>query len=103
MFETTARNTGKGIILDVSGDVDLEVAPKLWSAMERALEQSLSLKIRLSEVQFIDSSGIAMLLKGLKRAKDRKIEYAILDPSPRVLRVMELADLHNVFSIERSK
>ena len=102
MFEATTSNSGEEVVVTVKGDVDLEVAPKRWTAIESALKQSLSLKIRLSDVQFIDSSGIAMLLKGFKYAKDQSIDYAILDPSPRVTKVMELAALHTLFTIERS-
>ena len=102
MFEATTNNSGEETVLTVKGEVDIQVAPDLWKVMQDAFGGARSLKIELKDVSYIDSSGIATLLKGLKYANDNKIEYAILDPSPQVLKVIELAHLHTLFSIEHS-
>ena len=102
MFEVTTKSTGESTVLSVRGEVDLETSPQLWNEMESALERSRSLKVELKDVSYIDSSGIATLIKGLKHANQSEVSFVILDPSPRVVAVMELAQLHTLFSIERS-
>jgi anti-sigma B factor antagonist len=102
MFEVQTKAAGDQRTVVVQGEVDLEVSPELWNAMESALSGTAGLRVDLSAVSYIDSSGIAMLVKGLKHARKQEVSFALLDPSEAVLQVMELAQLHKLFVIETS-
>ena len=100
MFEVTTQENGELTVLTVRGEVDLEVAPELWSLIEKTIDAGRPLKVRLADVSYIDSSGIATLIRGLKHAQKKKVDYSLLEPSKRVLDVLELAQLDRLFSIE---
>jgi anti-sigma B factor antagonist len=89
-------------VVRVSGDVDLDSSPRLWQELQRALQVARQVKVELRAVTYMDSSGIATLIQGLKHAGKRSIDFRLLDPSERVMAVLELAQLPKLFSIERS-
>jgi anti-sigma B factor antagonist len=62
-------------------------------------EAERGLILLLSEVEFIDSSGIAVLIEGLKWSRARSIAYVLAQLPPAVKMVIELARLENFFSI----
>lgn len=100
MFEAKAHENGEATIVTVRGEVDMEVAPDLWEVIEEAIEEGRPIKVRLAEVTYMDSSGIATLIRGLKHAQIKRVRYALLDPSRRVRDVLELAQLDRLFTIE---
>lgn len=57
------------------------------------------LVVLLSEVPFIDSSGIAVLIEGLKWSRQRTIPYILAQLTPAVQMVIELARLQHFFTI----
>jgi anti-sigma B factor antagonist len=57
------------------------------------------LVLDLSEVRFVDSSGLGALLSGLKNAGMRESRYALAGLQPRVQSMFELTRLHRVFEI----
>ena len=57
------------------------------------------LVLQLAEVPFIDSSGIAVLIEGLKWSRKRMLPYVLTQLTPAVQMVIELARLDNFFTI----
>jgi anti-sigma B factor antagonist len=53
----------------------------------------------LAEVTFIDSSGIAVLIEGLKWSRERNLPYVLVALPAAVQMVIELARLENFFTI----
>jgi len=89
-------------VVRVTGEVDLDSSPELWTQLQGALRGGRPVKVDLSEVSYIDSSGVAMLIKGLKHASKSGQKYQLVDPSPRVMAVLELAQLPQIFEIVRT-
>ncbi len=58
--------------------------------------------VALSEVTFMDSSGIAVLIEGLKWSRGRALPYMLTQLTPAVQMVLELARLEHFFSIAES-
>lgn len=87
----------------VAGEVDLETSPRLWQQLQSASQAGVGIRVDLSDVDYIDSSGIAVLVQGLKLAGKRSIDYRLVEPSARVMAVLELAQLQRLFNIERSE
>jgi anti-sigma B factor antagonist len=56
----------------------------------------------LAEVTFIDSSGIAVLIEGLKWSRERNLPYVLVELPAAVQMVIELARLENFFTIAAS-
>ncbi len=87
-------------IIKVSGDVDMDSSPSLRSEITRLLKTKQGLKVDLSDVGYLDSSGIAVLIQGYKAAQKPAVAYALLNPSPQVKAVIDLAQLNRLFTIE---
>jgi anti-sigma B factor antagonist len=75
-----------------SGDIDLATVGKLDEHIAATIadEKTASVVIDLSQVSFIDSTGIAALLRGRRLADDPPKPYRITGASGLVRQVLEL-------------
>lgn len=77
------------------------------SAFRRTLQLEIQradrgLVLHLADVTFIDSSGIAVLIEGLKWSRERGLPYVLVALPSAVKMVIELARLENFFTITGS-
>jgi anti-sigma B factor antagonist len=77
----------------VRGDVDLATTPDLDAAIDTALAMpdTAGVVVDLSDVGFLDSSGISSLLKGRRHADRRGATYRIAGATGIALRVLEMS------------
>ena len=92
------EQSGK-IVVALSGEIDMEEAPKVRRALLDSLKKKRDILVDLALVTYIDSSGIASLIEGLQTARKQKNDLALVSVSPRARRVLELARLDKVFTI----
>jgi anti-anti-sigma factor len=84
---------GPGVrVLEVHGEVDLAVASQLQKAIERALDADRVL-VDLAGCDFLDSTGIAVLIRGREALATSGGELSICNPGRQVLRVLEVTGL----------
>ena len=84
----------------VRGDVDLHSSPGLRSAVLDAVSAGRGpVLVDLSAVTYMDSSGVATLIEGLRAAGRRNAGYFLVAPSEPVRKVIRLARLDAVFKI----
>jgi anti-sigma B factor antagonist len=86
--------------LTVRGDLDMDSSPNLRDAIKKAITGGTTLRIELSGVGYIDSSGIAVLIQGHKWALKSQVAFRLVTPSPKVQAVIKLAQLQTLFTIE---
>lgn len=79
--------------IQVAGDLDLAVADQLQEAIERS--RSAQTLIDLADCRFIDSTGIAVLVRARQGAADEGRLLAVHSPSDQVLRVFQITGLTN--------
>jgi anti-sigma B factor antagonist len=74
------------------GDIDLATAPPLEQALADAAEGEAvgRIEVDLSGVEFLDSSGIASLLRGYRLAEAAGLGYRIFGASGMVRQILEL-------------
>ncbi len=90
-------------VISVSGEVDLATSPKLDSAVIAALKFGTEgLVIDLSDVTFMDSSGLGVIVRGLKRCREADIALDLVITSERVLKVFGITGLDQVIPIHDS-
>jgi anti-sigma B factor antagonist len=83
----------------VRGEVDIATAPALEQALETAIRESAgALVVDLSGVEFLDSSGLQVLLRAraLLGREDRAL--AVVCPRGPVRRVFELSGVSELFA-----
>ena len=86
-------------VLRLTGSVDLEHSPDIRRTLLDAVAERINVFVDLSEVTYIDSSGIACLVEALQTARDRGASLGLISVSRQAMRVLELARLDMVFSI----
>jgi anti-sigma B factor antagonist len=103
--QIAARSSGNCVILDISGDIDLANSPAMRKTLLGEIKEKHSSKIflNLKNVRYIDSSGIASLVEGLKASRDNGARMILYALSPSVREVMELSRLQKIFEIYESE
>ena len=99
-LELATRSQGAERTIVVKGDVDMDSSPELRDEVKRALKGAQSLKLDLSGVSYMDSSGIAVLIQALRASNAQKAAFSLLNPSGQVNGVIGLSQLQTVFKIE---
>jgi anti-sigma B factor antagonist len=87
------------VLIRLSGEVDLSWSQQVRHAVLAALENHPAVGVELSDVSYIDSSGIAALVEGFQSARARGSRFALVAISDPVRAVLELARLDRVFLI----
>jgi anti-sigma B factor antagonist len=87
------------LLIRLRGEVDLSWSQQVRQAVLAALETNPAVGVELSEVSYIDSSGIAALVEGFQSARARGSRFALVAVSDAVRAVLELARLDRVFLI----
>ncbi|GAA0896686.1 STAS domain-containing protein [Virgisporangium ochraceum] len=84
-------------VLRVTGDLDLETAPRLLAGVEPHLVASdESLIIDLSALSFIDSSGLSALIRINQRVAATGRRLTIIAPAPQVAKAFEITGLDQI-------
>jgi anti-sigma B factor antagonist len=87
-------------VVAVRGEIHVSTAPELSTLLAEALERGVqSLVLDLSEVEFIDSTGLSVLLNLLRRLTQRGGGLVIVCTNPTVLRLFEITRLESTFDI----
>jgi len=89
-------------ILAVSGEVDLSTSPKMRDALLGCILGGASVVVDLSQVAYIDSSGVASLVEAFQNAKSRGQGFILANVGETPLRVLKLARLDRVFIIHEA-
>lgn len=82
----------------MAGEVDVFTAPKLRERLIAAVnEGNARIVVNLTEVGFMDSTGLGVLVGGLKRVKERDGTLALAGAKGTVQRVLGVTGLSAVF------
>jgi anti-anti-sigma factor len=105
-FEVGSETMDGGVhVLTVSGELDLGTSPAFREPLEGVLEQKKpSLLIDLTECEFIDSTGVAMIVEAWHRLEDRgNGRLALCCANPQVRRVLEITGINSSISIHAER
>lgn len=95
-----SRPEGSWTVIDVKGEVDVYTAPKLREKIVDLVTQgSYRLVVDLEGVEFMDSTGLGVLVGGLKRVKSHGGTLALVCTKPKILKVFSITGLSKVFPI----
>lgn len=87
----SVRAAADEIDVAIAGEIDIASAGPLTRALTQVLQRKpVMVTIDLAEVSFLDSSGIRCLLDASKRAESVGSHLVVRNPTPMVLRVMEI-------------
>ncbi len=89
----------------VSEDIDHHRAKGLREAMDARLytDRPAQFLLDMSKVSFMDSSGLGLILGRFTLCRELGIEFKLIDPSPEVEKILNLAGTGRLIRIEHSK
>jgi anti-sigma B factor antagonist len=97
------KEQGGWAVLAVSGEVDVATAPRLRERLvDLVTEGNHRIVVDLENVDFLDSTGLGVLVGALKRVRTHDGDLALVCTQPRILKVFEITGLTKVFSIHKS-
>ncbi len=86
-------------VVRLSGNVDFERSLEIRKVLLETVAGKRNVIVDLSEVTYIDSSGIACLVEALQMARNHGANLGLLSVSAQAMRALELARLDIVFPI----
>jgi anti-sigma B factor antagonist len=89
---TDTSTKPRAVGLFVRGQLDLTAVSAFRESLTRATRTSRAVEIHLGDVDFIDGSGLSMLIEAMARARKADYEISIVDASDCVRRLIEITD-----------
>jgi len=90
-------------IIEVGGEVDVYTAPKLREAIVAAVDAGHTrLIIDVQKVEFLDSTGLGVLVGALKRVRADDGSLDIVCTQERIAKIFEITGLDKVFGLHDS-
>jgi anti-anti-sigma factor len=87
------------VVVRVQGEVDAATAPRMGQTVDAQLARRRRVVLNLSEVEFMDLHGLAVLMRASRRARVDGGSFAVERPAPCVIRLFELVRLDDEIPI----
>jgi anti-sigma B factor antagonist len=99
--QISARRQDKTTIFALSGDVDFANSPVVRDSVLREIRESRTPRVvvNLSQVRYMDSSGVASLVEGLKASRDLGSRFILVGLTNSTREVLQLSRLMKVFDV----
>ena len=98
------RRADSHSIVDVKGEIDVYTAPKLREKLiELVSEGSYDVVVNLEGVEFLDSTGLGVLVGALKRVKAHDGSLSLICTQDKILKIFKITGLTKVFAIHSSE
>lgn len=86
--------------IQLLGELDMSTAPQLREELLGLIAGGATMvTVDLSELAFVDSTGLSVLITGLKRLRQQGGDMTLRSPTPGTRRVLEITGLTEVFPI----
>jgi len=93
-FKVNTRDLRPGTRdVQIEGELDLAVAGQLDEVLATAVEECTQVLVGLERCAFIDSSGIAVILRAHNRMQEEGNQLVVYAPTDQVLRVLSMTGL----------
>ena len=90
-------------VIDVAGMIDIYTAPRLRELLiDLVSTNSYQLVINLERVEFLDSTGLGVLVGGLKRVRAHDGSLELVCTQERILKIFRITGLTKVFGIHET-
>ena len=91
-------------VISVSGEIHVSTAPEFQRRLDAAISRGkTAVVLDLTETEFIDSTGLSVILNGLRRVTRQRGRMAIVCTNPTVRRLFEITRLDSTFDIHETR
>ncbi len=99
----TRQTDGRTVVV-VVGEIDVYTAPKLRDKITELVNAgNRTLLVDLEKVEFLDSTGLGVLVGGLKKVRAQDGSMALICSQDRLLKIFRITGLAKVFTIHDSE
>lgn len=100
-MQISVRRHDNVTIFDLTGDIDFANSPEVRESVLREIQENRPTRvaINLSKVHYIDSSGVASLVEGLKASRDLGSRFVLFGLSASTREILQLSRLIKVFEV----
>jgi anti-sigma B factor antagonist len=93
-------NKGDVEVIDVEGEIDVYTAPQLRELLiELVNKKHYRLVVNMEQIEFLDSTGLGVLVGGLKRVRMHEGSLDLVCTQPRILKILRITGLTKIFGI----
>ena len=97
-YKVTEEGNISTVHLD--GEIDMDVTEKAKEVIFPVIDSGKEVHLNLSQVQYMDSSVISVLIESHQRALEKNTKVIIKDVSKSVLKVIMMAKLEQILNLE---
>lgn len=102
-LDITVDKTDDLCVFSLEGEVDVYTAPQLKQSLVDSIDGGcVNILVDMQQVGFIDSSGLGVLVGGLRRAKERSGSIRLVCSRDNILKIFRITGLDKVFPIFES-
>ena len=87
-------------IVHLDGEIDMDVTEKAKEIIMPLIEAKKEVHLNLKEVQYMDSSGISVLIESHQKALESNTKVVVKEVSKSVLKVIMMAKLEQILNLE---
>ena len=103
-LSVTSREQGGRTVVEVSGEIDVYTAPVLRERLNDLVgEGHHHLVVDMEKVDFLDSTGLGVLVGGLKKVRAHDGSMRLICNQERLLKIFRITGLAKVFTIHSSQ
>jgi len=97
------REVGDATVVAVGGEIDVYTAPRLRDKITELVGNGVyHLIIDMESVEFLDSTGLGVLVGGLKKVRAHDGSLQLICTQERLLKIFRITGLAKVFTIHAS-
>src|SRR5580698_2677950 len=91
---------GDCYVVELSGEIDVYTSPKVKDAVSDLIDRGVyNLVINLENVRYIDSTGLGVLIGGLKRVREHGGTVNLVCTNPQIRKIFDITGLVKIFGI----
>jgi len=99
-IDIKAEHDGDALIFRLRGSLDIATSPSVRAALSEAADNGKhDIIVDLTELQFIDSTGLGALIGAHRRAVENKGRVCLVAREGVILRLLNITGLIRVFSV----
>ncbi|MBV9000277.1 MAG: STAS domain-containing protein [Solirubrobacterales bacterium] len=99
-FSVAEHNYGSAWVVTAVGELDLRTSPELEERLDRVWSSGAELVILdLRQIEFMDSTGLRVLLGAHQRAQDSGRRFALVRGADQVERVLTLTGVRDLLTV----
>jgi anti-sigma B factor antagonist len=99
-LDLETSNQGDSTVVSLRGEIDVYTAPRLRQTLiDLISEGATDIVVDMSGVDFLDSTGLGVLVGGLKRVKAKEGSLKLVVNQEKILKIFDITGLTKVFPI----